>query len=79
MPVFAQICQVASQAREQQTIPPLLAERLHAIGVNRLHYKHLGLELHDVVAVLTDTGSSGCDVAALEQMVRNIEDRHRRI
>lgn len=79
MPVFAQICQVASQVREQEVIPPLLAERVLAIGVNRLHYKHLGLELHELVTALAEFDNKSCNVAALEQMVRCIEDKHRRL
>ena len=52
MPVFEKLCQVACKAQEAQLISQPMAERICAIGQNRLNYKHLGLELYALVGLL---------------------------
>ena len=81
MPVFDQLCQAARKAQEKDLISKELADRVCAIGQNRLHYKHLGLELHGLVAQLAPAGGQGSRVApaGLDELVQRIEERHRRI
>jgi hypothetical protein len=81
MPVFDQLCHAASKAQEKNLIPKPLAERICAISRDRLHYKHLGLELYNLISQLVPAGSKGADLqlAAIEETVRRIEEKHRRI
>lgn len=78
MPVFEKLCQVAVKAHEKQLISRALAERVCAIGENRLHYKHLGLELHALAARL-DPKAARVSEPDVESLVRHIEDRYRRL
>jgi hypothetical protein len=80
MPVFSQLCQAARKAQEKNLISQQLAERICAIGQNRLHYKHLGLELHSLVVQLAPArGRGDCGSTDFEELVRRIEEKHRRI
>jgi hypothetical protein len=79
MPVFNQLCQAAREAREQQLISPSLVERICAIGRNRLHYKHLGLELHGLVDLLAPACRQTFAPEPVEELVQHIESRHRRL
>lgn len=81
MPVFDQLCCAARKAEEKTLISKQLAERICRIGVDRLHYKHLGLELHDLIVKLTPVGGkvSNPPAVALEELVQQIEEKHRRI
>lgn len=78
MSVFDQLGQMAMQAQEQGRISQQMAERICRIGADRLHYKHLGLELHDLVAQLVPTGGKS-PAAAIAILVEQIEGKHRRI
>lgn len=81
MPVFDQLCCAAKKAEEKNLISLQLAERICRIGADRLHYKHLGLELHDLIVKLTPLGGKipGPSAAVLESLVLKIEEKHRRI
>lgn len=81
MPVFEQLCRVAASAEEKKLISRQLAERICRIGEDRLHYKHLGLELHGLIAHLSPSGSKGKSAvsAPLEELVQQIEEKHRRM
>ena len=78
MPVFDRLYCAAKEAEEKKRISKQLAERICRIGVDRLHYKHLGLELHDLVAQLAPAGVKA-PVATIEELVERIEEKHRRI
>jgi hypothetical protein len=80
MSVFDQLCQAAIRAEEKGVISPQLAERVCAIGKNHVHYKHLGLELHGLIAQLAPAGSNlACAPSAvLEELVQQVEGKHRR-
>ena len=81
MPVFDQLCCAAKHAEEQKRISAQLAERICRIGLDRLHYKHLGLELHGLIAQLAPSGSKGgrLSAGALEALVGQLEEKHRRL
>jgi hypothetical protein len=81
MSVFEQLCQAAMRAQEKGLISKPLAERMCAIGRNHVHYKHLGLELHGLVARLSPaTGKeNSLEATALDEMVVRIENRYRRL
>lgn len=80
MPVFDKLCCVAKRAEEKKLISEQLAERICRIGGDRLHYKHLGLELHELTARLSTGGKMVPAVEpALEQLVDQIESKHRRM
>lgn len=81
MSVFEQLCQAAICAQEKGAIPEPLAERMCAIGRNHVHYKHLGLELHGLIAQLSPATGKGskAQATALDELVRRIEDRYRRL
>jgi len=66
--------------RGKKLISKQLAERICRIGADRLHFKHLGLELHGLVAQLTPASGKGssAEPAGLEALVRRIEEQHRR-
>jgi hypothetical protein len=80
MSVFAQLGKAAQRAREQGLISAALAERIGVIASHCIHYKHLGLELHGLIGQLVPAAESGQrpPATALEEMVRQIEDRSRR-
>jgi hypothetical protein len=79
MPVFNQLCRVAREAQEQQLISPPLVDRICAIGRNRLHYKHLGLELYSLVDLLVPACAQSFAPEPVEELVQHIETRHRRL
>lgn len=81
MPVFDKLCCAAKHAEEKKQISKQLAERICRIGVDRLHYKHLGLELHGLIAHLSPSEGKGARASAapLEELVLQIEEKHRRI
>lgn len=81
MSVFEQLCQAAMRAQEKGLISKPLAERICAIGRNHVHYKHLGLELHGLIARLSPVARKGhnLEATALDEMVQRIEDRYRRL
>lgn len=81
MPVFDQLCCAAKEAEKKSLISKQLAERICRIGADRLHYKHLGLELHTLLGRLAPAGAKGQGPgsAALDELVEQIEERHRRI
>jgi len=81
MPVFDKLCCAAKQAEEKKLISTQLAERICRIGTDKLHFKHLGLELHGLIAQLAPAGGKGssAEPAGLEELVRRIEEKHRRI
>lgn len=81
MPVFDQLCCAAKQAEEKKQISKQLADRVCRIGTDRLHFKHLGLELHDLLNRLAPAGAKGqgSNPAALEEFVQQIEEKHRRL
>lgn len=81
MSVFEQLCQAAMCAQEKGAISNALAERMCAIGRNHVHYKHLGLELHGLLAQLSPVGGKGnkLQATALDELVQRIEDRYRRL
>lgn len=81
MPVFDKLCCAAKHAEEKKRISKQLAERICRIGADRLHFKHLGLELHDLIAHLSSSESKGAGASAapLEELVQQIEGKHRRI
>ena len=79
MPVFEKLCQVACKAQEKQLISQPMAERICAIGQNRLNYKHLGLELYALVGLLSPACSKGFAPEPVEELVQRIEDRHRNL
>ena len=78
MSVFDQLGQVAMQAQEKGLISQPLADRICRIGNDRLHYKHLGLELHGLVARLAPAGRMRSTVT-IESLVGEIEEKRRRI
>lgn len=81
MSVFEQLCQAAMRAQEKRLISKPLAERMCMIGRNHVHYKHLGLELHGLIAQLSPVVGKGSKLqaTALDEMVQRIEDRYRRL
>ena len=78
MSVFDQLGHVAMQAQEKGLISKQLAERICRIGSDRLHYKHLGLELHGLVSQLAPAGGKA-SASSIETLVGQIEDKHRRL
>ncbi|TLM68962.1 MAG: hypothetical protein FDZ69_01820 [Deltaproteobacteria bacterium] len=78
MSVFDQLGQVAMQAQEKGLISRQVAERICRIGADRLHYKHLGLELHGLMAQLVPAGGK-LPASSIEALVEQIEEKHRRI
>ena len=79
MPVFEKLCQVACKAQEKQLISQSMAERVCAIGQNRLNYKHLGLELYALAGLLSPDCSKGFMLQPVEELVQRIEDRYRNL
>lgn len=80
MSVFEQLEQTTVQAREQELLPPALAERILAIASHSLNYKHLGLEVHGLLAQLAPAVNQHQLVppALLEEQLQRIEARYRR-
>lgn len=78
MSVFDQLGHVAMQAQEKGFISKQLAERIFRIGADRLHFKHLGLELHGLVTQLSPAGGKA-SASSIEVLVGQIEDKHRRL
>jgi len=77
MSIFDQLGRAARQAQEQGIITQQLAERISRISADRLHYKHLGLELHGLMAHMVPVAGRGA-AAAIETLVQQIEAKHRR-
>jgi hypothetical protein len=77
MSVFDQLAQAAMQAEAKGLITPPLSERICRIGAERMRYKHLGLELHGLVAQLAPSRGRG-SAASIEALVGQIENKHRR-
>jgi hypothetical protein len=80
MSVFEQLEQTTVQAREQELLAPAQAERILAIASHSLNYKHLGLELHGLLAQLAPAVNQHQLVppALLEEQLQRIEARYRR-
>jgi hypothetical protein len=81
MSVFEQLCHAAKRAEEKGIISTQLAERICAISKNHVHYKHLGLEMHGLMARLAPVDGKGHGAAApaLDELVQRLEDRYRRL
>lgn len=81
MPIFDKLYCAAKQAEENKQISKQLAERICRIGTDKLHFKHLGLEMHGLIAQLALAGgkSSSAEPAGLEELVQQIEEKHRRM
>jgi hypothetical protein len=79
MPVFDQLCHAAQKAHEKNLISKQLAERICRIGSDRLHFKHLGLELHGLVAQLTPSAGNCLPSSGIEDLVQQLEAKHRRL
>jgi hypothetical protein len=79
MSIFEQVGVVAIRAQEQGLLAPALGERIVNIASNYMYYKHLGLELHGLLAQLTPAADSGQRMAAdaVEAQLQRIEARHR--
>jgi type IV secretory pathway protease TraF len=75
------LCQAAKLAEEKGIISEQLAERVCAISKNHVHYKHLGLEIHGLIAHLVPVDGKGrsATALALDEFVQKLEDRYRRI
>ena len=80
MTVFEQLQQIAERASRQGLVAPALAERIGAIVRHQLNFKHLGLELHSLLAQLAAAVDNNRQIAAaqIDEQVQWIEDRHRR-
>ncbi|PLX85351.1 MAG: hypothetical protein C0617_04570 [Desulfuromonas sp.] len=78
--MFERLRLATEQALEAETISQTLAERLFRIGERAYHYKHLGLEINELIRRLNGggAGGKGADGGELEAAVAHIEQKCRK-